>query len=62
LVFTLLVLTVCVCGGLPFLGGIDPLEPGTEAPSFSLPTVAGDTASLADFEGEIVLLNFWSST
>lgn len=31
------------------------------APPFSLETLGGDTVSLADYRGKVVLLNFWAS-
>lgn len=33
----------------------------TEAPAFELPSVSGDAISLADYKGNVVLLNFWAS-
>jgi hypothetical protein len=50
----------CCC--LTSLLGMDPLPAGTAAPDFTLSSLAGDTVSLADFEGQPVLLNFWSPT
>lgn len=35
--------------------------PGKPAPEFSLPTVEGKNASLSDFKGKIVLLDFWAT-
>lgn len=34
---------------------------GHPAPSFSLPTLAGDAIALADLRGQPVVLNFWAS-
>ncbi|MFQ5486919.1 MAG: TlpA disulfide reductase family protein [Gammaproteobacteria bacterium] len=31
------------------------------APAFTLPTLAGDTMSLADQQGKVILLNFWAT-
>lgn len=36
-------------------------EEAKEAPDFRLPDLSGDTLSLSDFSGKIVLLNFWAS-
>jgi peroxiredoxin len=47
---------------LPFLFVPDPLEIGTPAPDFSLPSLDGNTVSLADFAGRPVLITFWSPT
>jgi thiol-disulfide isomerase/thioredoxin len=35
---------------------------GTAAPPLRLPTTAGDSLSLSDFQGKLVYLNFWKST
>lgn len=62
--FTLLcasLLGMCACA-LPFLAGIQPLEVGTTAPAFTLPSLTGESVSLADFEGQPILLNFWTTT
>lgn len=34
---------------------------GQEAPAFTLPTLAGGRASLADYRGQVLLLYFWAS-
>ena len=34
---------------------------GKAAPDFSLPTTAGQTMKLSDFQGKAVLLNFWAT-
>ena len=54
-------LWTCACV-LPFLAGIQPLEAGTTAPAFTLPGLTGESVSLADFEGQPILLNFWTTT
>lgn len=55
-------------GGLSLLGGITAREAqaslrvqaGTAAPDFSLETLDGKTASLGEFQGFPVLINFWA--
>lgn len=41
--------------------GADPLPAGTPAPTFSLPTLEGTEVELANFQGKVVLLDFWAS-
>jgi hypothetical protein len=62
LVPALLAPVTCLCAGLLLGGGVDPLEEGAQVPPFSLPTVEDETISLADFEGQVMLLNFWTAT
>lgn len=38
------------------------LQIGDPAPDFSLPDVNGEYHSLSDYEGQVVLINFWQST
>jgi cytochrome oxidase Cu insertion factor (SCO1/SenC/PrrC family) len=49
----------CLCIDLL---GLAPLAAGTAAPAFTLTSTAGETVSLSDFAGKVVLLNFWTST
>ena len=37
------------------------VEPGMTAPEFTMPTLDGDTFSLSDLRGKVVLINFWAS-
>ena len=37
------------------------LKPGTEAPDFTLVSTDGDTLSLSDFSGRVIVLHFWHS-
>jgi cytochrome c biogenesis protein CcmG, thiol:disulfide interchange protein DsbE len=55
-----------VLGALFGLGGCGPVEgaPGSvgqPAPAYAAPSMDGDTVALADFEGEVVLLNIWAT-
>jgi peroxiredoxin len=38
-----------------------PIAPGSEAKEIALPNPQGDTLRLSDYEGKIVLLDFWAS-
>lgn len=37
------------------------IEPGQPAPNFELTTLAGETAVLEDYAGDVVLINFWAT-
>lgn len=37
------------------------VSPGSPAPTFTLPARGGQTLSLAQLKGQVVLLNFWAS-
>jgi thiol-disulfide isomerase/thioredoxin len=57
---------VLVVGALVALGWLTressrPVVAGDPAPELRLPLVDGDTASLADFQGKVVLLNIWAT-
>jgi peroxiredoxin len=53
----ILVLLSCACDSLKSRG----LAPGDFAPKLSYPLLDGTSADLANFEGKIVLVNFWAS-
>ena len=38
-----------------------PLDPPTAAPGFSLADMDGETHALADYRGQVILLNFWAT-
>ena len=40
---------------------VEMLEPGTEAPGFTLDDIAGNPVSISDFRGRKVVLVFWAS-
>ena len=49
-------------GAAPLESGLDDLpEPGSLAPDFALPDLAGETVRLSDFAGRPVILNFWAT-
>lgn len=37
------------------------LPVGATAPDFALPTTKGDTLTLSQFRGQVVILSFWKS-
>ena len=48
--------------GMSLTPDIRPVRPGSEAPDFrAANAVTGDTVTLADYEGEVVLLNIWAT-
>ena len=47
-----------IWSGLPT---ITVLQPGTLAPNFELPTLAGDFLALDDLRGQSVIINFWAT-
>jgi peroxiredoxin len=50
--------------GDPASGGAPPLaeeESGTTAPDFELPDLEGNTKKLTDYQGKVVVLNFWAT-
>ncbi|MFO8080138.1 MAG: peroxiredoxin family protein [Armatimonadota bacterium] len=40
---------------------IEEAEPGKEAPDFTVPLVDGGEVSLSDYEGKILVLDFWAT-
>ncbi len=56
--FSALILTILSTAVI----GEDPdREPEDKAPDFSLMSVTGDSISLSDFAGKVVILHFWKS-
>lgn len=56
-------------GVIPLLGdtsvestsSLAPEESGTQAPDFELPNLSGTPVRLADYQGQVVALNFWAT-
>jgi peroxiredoxin len=47
--------------GLAQASSVDPLRNGAPAPAFELASNAGKSVRIADYRGQVVLLNFWAS-
>jgi hypothetical protein len=41
--------------------GLQPYAPPKAAPAFALPDLAGQTRTLAEFKGQVLLLFFWAT-
>ena len=55
-------LAAAVVAGMSLSADIRPIRPGSEAPDFeAVNIVTGDTIALADYRGEVVLLNLWAT-
>src|SRR3990170_2290559 len=57
---------LAICGvlgaGLALSGDLAPVSIGSRAPAFRVTDLAtGDTVALADYSGEVVLLNVWAT-
>lgn len=55
-----LAVTLTACGGLD-LPGSQGITVGKVARDFSLPSVDGQLASLSDYSGNVVMVNFWAT-
>lgn len=51
---------LAACASPAFLSAPAP-EVGALAPDFTLQTVSGDSLSLSDLRGQVVLINFWAT-
>lgn len=58
-----LVMGVAAAGAGPDFAafGLQPYEPPKPAPDFVLPDLEGQTRSLGDFRGKVLLLFFWAT-
>jgi len=56
LIIALIVVLSLVSGASAVFGQ---LKEGTDAPGFSLISADGDTVSLSDYSGRVVILHFW---
>lgn len=56
-----LVLTLLASAAAFFAPAAQALEIGAKVPSFTLPDMKGEKVSLADFKGQVVILNFWAT-
>jgi peroxiredoxin len=56
----LLAMALMACGG-PEAGVRTGISEGQHAPNFSLETLDGKKTSLSDYQGQVVLLNFWAT-
>lgn len=60
-VLTVVVLALVVAGAWIGRDRWGPVTAGREAPAFAFPDLAGDTVSLADQRGRVVLVNVWAT-
>jgi thiol-disulfide isomerase/thioredoxin len=54
-------LSALIALGLAQASSFDPLRNGAPAPAFELASNAGKNIRIADYKGQVVLLNFWAS-
>ena len=55
-------MAAAVIAGMSLSADIRPVRPGSEAPNFeAINLVTGDTITLDDYQGEVVLLNLWAT-
>ncbi len=59
--FALLVYGLVAGGAERRAGESSQLSQGSAAPALALPLIGGGRASLADYRGKVVVLNFWAS-
>ena len=62
MIYAIMFLTVLAVAGIAAAErGVDPVRMEDEAPNFTLETTDGDTVSLSDYAGKVVLLDFWDT-
>lgn len=61
LLLLVLALTACSGSGAGAGGAQTGISEGQRAPNFSLETLEGNKVSLSDYQGQVVLLNFWAT-
>jgi len=55
-------MAAAVIAGMSLSADIRPVRPGSEAPNFeAINLVTGDTTTLDNYQGEVVLLNLWAT-
>ena len=54
-------LLLAACGGTQSGGAPQGVNQGNQALDFTLETVDGQTVSLSDYHGQVVLINFWAT-
>jgi peroxiredoxin len=53
---------MAIIAGRALTDDVRPIRPGSKAPDFrAVNVVSGDTASLRDYAGEVILLNIWAT-
>ncbi len=68
----LLMLSLAACGGesgvaageaegAPFVSPFETAKEGTEMPDFSMELLSGETFTLSEHQGKVVLVNFWAT-
>lgn len=60
-VFLALILVPALTVGAAALQGLKPVSEPLEAADFSLVNLNGETVQLSDFEGQVVMVNFWAT-
>lgn len=62
IVGSVVALATAVVAGKALTNDVRPIRPGSKAPDFRAVNLAtGDTMSLRDYEGDVILLNLWAT-